>query len=146
MLTPEENDILVRTNGGTPGGEWMRRYWQPVALSEELAENGAPLPVRLLGEDLVLFRDDQGRLGLLGRRCAHRGADLSLGRIEDGGLRCLYHGWLYDLGGRCLEQPAEPEGSDFKNKINHRSYPCKELGGIVFTYMGPGEPPVFPLY
>jgi phthalate 4,5-dioxygenase oxygenase subunit len=146
MLTPEENDILVRTNGGTPGGEWMRRYWQPVALSEELAENGAILPVRLLGEDLVLFRDDQGRLGLLGRRCAHRGADLSLGRIEDGGLRCLYHGWLYDLGGRCLEQPAEPEGSDFKNKINHRSYPCKELGGIVFTYMGPGEPPVFPLY
>ena len=146
MLTPEENEILVRTTRGTAAGEWMRRYWQPVALSEELQENGAPLAVKLLGEDLVLFRGDSGQVGLLARRCSHRGADLSLGRLEDGGLRCLYHGWLYAADGRCLEQPAEPEGSDFKSKIRHCSYPCKELGGIIFTYMGPGEPPVFPLY
>jgi hypothetical protein len=146
MLASDENEILVRTNRGTPAGEWMRRYWQPVALSEELPENGAPLAVKMLNEDLVLFRNESGAVGLLGRRCSHRGADLSLGRLEDGGLRCLYHGWLYSVDGRCLEQPAEPESSDFKNKIRHCSYPCKELGGIIFTYMGPGEPPVFPLY
>ncbi|HEX9443439.1 MAG TPA: Rieske 2Fe-2S domain-containing protein, partial [Candidatus Binatia bacterium] len=138
MLQSEENELLVHTGRATPGGEWMRRYWQPAALGEELPENGAPLPIKLLGEDLVLFRDGQGRPSLLGRNCSHRGADLSLGRIEDGGLRCLYHGWLYDAGGRCLEQPAEPEGSDFKNKIRHRSYPCRELGGLIFAYMGPG--------
>jgi hypothetical protein len=146
MLSSEENALLVHTGRSTPGGEWMRRYWQPVALAEELPENGAPLPVKLLGEELVLFRDDQGRLGLLGLHCAHRGADLSLGRIEDGGLRCVYHGWLYDVHGRCLEQPAEPADSDFKNKIRHKSYPCKELGGLIFAYMGPGEPPCLPLY
>jgi phthalate 4,5-dioxygenase oxygenase subunit len=146
MISSDENELLVHTVRGTPGGEWMRRYWQPVALSEELPENGAPLPVKVLGEELVLFRDDQGRLGLLGRHCAHRGVDLSLGRLEDGGLRCVYHGWLYDVNGRCLEQPAEPPGSDFKNKIRQRSYPCRELGGLIFAYMGPGEPPCLPLY
>src|SRR5437867_3603354 len=95
----------------------MRRYWQPAALSEELPVGGAPLPVRLLGEDLVLFRDDQGRPGLLGLHCSHRGADLSYGRLEDGGLRCIYHGWLYNREGRCLEQPGEPAGSTFHEKI-----------------------------
>ena len=107
MLTKEQNDLLTRTGRGMPCGDLMRCYWQPVALSEEL-EDGAPLAVKVLGEDLVLFRDDQGRVGLLGLHCPHRGADLSLGRIEDGGLRCLYHGWLYDIHGGCLEQPAEP--------------------------------------
>ncbi len=100
MLTQKENDLLTRTDPGTPCGELMRRYWQPAALSEELPPRGAPLPVRLLGEDLVLFRDDQGRPGLLGIHCSHRGADLSYGRVEDGGLRCIYHGWLYDIHGR----------------------------------------------
>jgi len=146
MLSTEENDLLIRTNRATPGGEFMRCYWQPVGLSEELPEGGEPLSLKILGEELVLFRDDQGKVGLLGLHCSHRGADLSLGRIEDGGLRCLYHGWLYDIQGRCLEQPAEPSGSDFKNKIRQRAYPCRELGGLIFAYMGKGEPPELPNY
>src|SRR5436190_16894391 len=124
----------------------MRRYWQPAALSEELPVGGAPLPVRLLSEDLVMFRDDQGRPGLLGLHCSHRGADLSYGRLEDGGIRCLYHGWLYDVHGRCLEQPGEPAGSTFHEKIRHRAYPCIEKNGLIFAYLGPGEPPLLPNY
>ena len=101
MISQEENDLLTRTDPGTPCGELIRRYWQPAALSEELPPGGGPpLPVRLMGEDLVLFRDDQGRPGLLGIHCSHRGADLSYGRVEDGGLRCIYHGWLYDIYGQ----------------------------------------------
>src|SRR6266699_1560591 len=146
MLSREENELLTRTGPGTPCGELMRRYWQPAALAEELPPRGAPLPVRLFGEDLVLFRDDDGRPGLLGLHCSHRGADLSYGRIEDGGLRCIYHGWLYDLRGRCLEQPGEPAGSSFHEKIQHRAYPCVEAGGIVLAYMGPGESPLIPGY
>lgn len=145
MLSLEQNDLLTKTGPGTPCGDLMRRYWQPVALSEELEEE-VPLGVKVLGEELVLFRDDEGRLGLLGLHCSHRGADLSLGRIEDGGLRCIYHGWLYDSHGRCLEQPAEPPGSEFKDKIRHKAYPCKEAAGIIFGYLGPGEPPLLPLY
>src|SRR5438093_8790787 len=103
-MTPEENQLLTRVGPGTSGGDFLRRYWQPAALSGELPPAGAPLPIRLLSEDLVLFRDDLGRPGLIGLHCAHRGADLSYGRIEDGGLRCIYHGWLYDIGGRRLEQ------------------------------------------
>src|SRR5919201_220537 len=102
------NELQTRTGPGTPCGELLRRYWQPVALSEELPPGGAPLPVQLMSEELVLFRDEQGRPGLLGLHCAHRGADLSYGRLEDGGLRCLYHGWLYDVAGRCLQRPGEP--------------------------------------
>ena len=102
MLTQEQNDLLTRTGPGTPGGELLRRYWQPAALSEELPPGGAPLPIRLLSEDLVLFRDERGRIGLIGLHCLHRGADLSYGRIEHGGLRCIYHGWLYDVEGKCL--------------------------------------------
>jgi phenylpropionate dioxygenase-like ring-hydroxylating dioxygenase large terminal subunit len=117
-----------------------------VALAEELPPGGAPLPVRLLGEDLVLFRDDAGRVGLLGLHCAHRGADLSYGRLEDGGLRCLYHGWLYDVQGRCLEQPGEPAGSTFHQRIRHTAYPCRERAGTIFAYLGPGEPPELPGY
>ena len=124
----------------------MRRYWQPVALSEELPAGGAPLSVEILGEELVMFRDDQGRIGLLGLHCAHRGTDLSYGRIEDGGLRCLYHGWLYDIRGRCLEQPGEPGGGEHRDQIRQRAYPCLEKGGVIFTYMGPGEPPLLPNY
>jgi nitrite reductase/ring-hydroxylating ferredoxin subunit len=124
-------------------GNLMRRFWQPAALAEEL-KDGVPLSVRLLGEDLVLFRDDQARLGLIGLRCSHRGVDLSYGRIEDGGLRCIYHGWLYDAEGNCLEQPAEPKGSDFCKKVRHPAYPCRELAGIIFAYLGPGDPPIFP--
>jgi phenylpropionate dioxygenase-like ring-hydroxylating dioxygenase large terminal subunit len=146
VLIAQQNDVLTQVGPGTPCGELMRRYWMPAALSEEIPKGGAPIPVRLLGEDLVLFRDDTGRPGLLGLHCAHRGADLSYGRVEDGGLRCIYHGWLYDVGGRCLEQPGEPAGSTFHERIRQVAYPCQEAGGIVFAYMGTGEPPLLPAY
>ena len=146
MLSAEINETLTRVGRGTPMGELLRRYWQPAALSEELPAGGAPLPVRLLGEDLVLFRDERGQPGLLGLHCAHRGADLSYGRLEDGGLRCLYHGWLYDRTGRCLEQPGEPAGSIFYQRIHQTAYPCREVGGVIFAYLGPGEPPLVPAY
>jgi len=144
MLTKEENEMLTRVGPGTPMGELIRRYWQPASLSEELPPDGPPVPIRLLGEDLVLFRDQQGRPGLLGIHCSHRGADLSYGRLEDGGLRCIYHGWLYDIHGRCLEQPGEPAGSTFHERIHHTAYPCYESGGLILTYMGPGDPRWYP--
>ena len=146
MLSREENDLLCQTGPNTPCGDLMRRYWQPVALSEEVPLRGAPLPVHLLGEDLVLFRDDQGRLGLLDLHCSHRGADLSYGRVEDGGLRCVYHGWLYDVAGRCLDQPGEPGDRQHCEAVRHPAYPCVERSGMVLTYMGPGEPPIIPDY
>src|SRR5438045_387096 len=111
-----------------------------------------------MSEDLVLFRDDAGEIGLLGIHCSHRGADLSYGRLEDGGLRCIYHGWLYDRTGRCLEQPGEPspppqpspargEGArPFHERIRHTAYPCQEVAGLIFAYLGPGEPPLLPPY
>ena len=124
MISQNENDLLTQTDAGAACGALMRRYWQPVALSEELASDGAPLKVAILGEALVLFRDDQKRPGLIGLHCAHRGTDLSYGRVEDGGLRCLYHGWLFNRAGRCLEQPGEPAGSAFHERIKHPAYPC----------------------
>ena len=146
-MTEHENELLTRTGPGTPCGELMRRYWQPAALSEELPAGGAPLPVTLFGEELVLFRDEQGRLGLIGLHCAHRGADLSYGRLEDGGLRCIYHGWLYDVHGKIIDMPAEVDGgASFRDSICHKAYPCEERGGIIFAYMGPGEPPLIPNY
>ena len=147
-MTKEENELLIRTNPGTPCGEMIRRYWQPAVLAEELPVRGAPLPVRLLGEDLVLFRDDQGQPGLLGLHCSHRGADLSFGRVEDGGLRCIYHGWLYDISGNCLDMPGEPEGGkpEQRASIRHPAYPCQERNGVIFAYLGPGDPPLLPNY
>jgi phthalate 4,5-dioxygenase len=124
----------------------MRRYWQPIALSEELPQGAAPLRVNVLGEELVLFRDDHGQPGLLGLHCSHRGTDLSYGRIENGGLRCIYHGWLYDVCGRVIEQPGEPGGGANRDQIRHRAHPCRESGGVILTYMGPGEPPLLPDY
>jgi phthalate 4,5-dioxygenase len=146
MIAAEENRLLTQTDPGTPCGALMRRYWQPVALSEELPADGAPLKVKILGEELALFRDDQGRPGLIGLHCAHRGTDLSYGRCEDGGLRCLYHGWLYDIHGRVIDQPGEPGGGANKASIRHLAYPCQEFGGVIVTYMGPGEPPLLPNY
>jgi phthalate 4,5-dioxygenase len=146
MMTQEESNLLTQIGPRTPGGELLRRYWQPVALAEELPEEGAPVKVKILGEELVLFRDNIGRLGLLGLHCSHRGTDLSYGRLEDGGLRCLYHGWLYDIGGRVIEQPGEPGGGANRHEIRHLAYPCQEAGGVIFAYMGPGEPPLLPNY
>jgi phthalate 4,5-dioxygenase len=144
MLTKAENELLTQTGRDTPCGELMRRYWQPVALGAELAQD-TPLPVRVLGEDLVLFRDERGRPALIERWCPHRGTDLSYGRLEDGGLRCIYHGWLFGPNGSCLEQPAEPARSTFKDRIKHRGYPCREAGGLVLAYLGPDKPPPLPL-
>jgi phthalate 4,5-dioxygenase len=146
MLTKEQNQLITLSGPGTPGGALMRCYWHPVALADELPPGAAPLPIKVLGEDLVLFRDDRDRPGLLGLYCSHRCADLSYGRIEDGGLRCLYHGWLFDIEGRCLEQPAEPPGSRYKEEIRHLAYPVIERAGLLFAYMGTGEPPLLPSY
>jgi phthalate 4,5-dioxygenase oxygenase subunit len=144
MLSVEQNDLITRTGPGTAAGALMRRYWQPAALVDELSGNRPVKPLRLLGEDLVAFRDDGGRYGLIARACPHRGTDLAYGRLEDGGLRCAFHGWLFDVTGRCLETPAEPDGSNLCANIRQRAYPVVEKSGILFAYMGPGEPPPFP--
>ena len=146
MLSTEENDLLTQTGPGTPCGQMLRSYWQPAALSEELPPGGPPIPLRLFGEDLVMFRDETGKVGLLDAHCAHRGTDLTYGRIEDGGLRCIYHGWLYDVTGRCLATPGEPLGSRLYEQVRHQAYPCQEVGGVIFTFMGTGEPPLLPNY
>ena len=139
-------ELLTRTGPGTPCGNLLRRYWQPIALSRDVAPGCPPQHVRVLSEDLVLFRDDKGRLGLLGLQCAHRCADLSYGRVEDGGLRCIYHGWLFDVDGNCLEQPGEPEGGLHRATVRQKAYPVRERGGAVFAYLGPAPAPLFPNY
>jgi phenylpropionate dioxygenase-like ring-hydroxylating dioxygenase large terminal subunit len=144
MLSQEANDTITRVSPGTAAGTLMRRYWQPAALVEELAGNRPIKPLRLLGEDLVIFKDGEGRYGLIGRQCPHRGTDLAYGRLEDGGLRCAFHGWLFAVDGKCLETPAEPDGSNLCANIRQKSYPVVERSGILFAYMGPGEPPAFP--
>ncbi len=131
---------------GTPAGEWFRRYWLVVGTVQELYD--IPQAVKILGEELVLFRDPNGQIGLLGEHCPHRGSSLEYGDIEDGGLRCPYHGWLFDVHGRCLEMPAEPKDSKFCQKVKHLAYPVRELGGLIFAYMGPDQakPPPLPQY
>ena len=137
---------LCRVGRGTPAGDWFRRYWLSVGVAGELRD--IPRAVRVLGEELVLFRDNRRRIGLLGLHCPHRGSSLEYGDIENGGIRCPYHGWLFDVSGQCLEQPAEPEGSIFCRKVKHLSYPVAELGGLIFAYMGPEQesPPPLPQY
>lgn len=144
MLSKVQNDLITQTGPDTPGGRFLRSYWQPIAAAEEMPAGGAPLPIRIMGEDLVLFRDDKGRLGLIGQFCPHRGTDLSYGRVEDGGLRCLYHGWLFDIAGNCIDQPAEPHDKKFCQKVRHVGYPVQEKGGAIWAYMGEGEPPLIP--
>lgn len=146
MLSREENDLLTKVGPGTPMGELLRQYWLPVLLSTELpARDGPPLRVRLLGENLITFRDSAGNIGMLGNNCPHRGASLFFGRNEEQGLRCVYHGWKFDITGACVGMPNEPPESNFKHKIHHAAYPCRELNGIVWTYMGPRkDPPAMP--
>jgi phthalate 4,5-dioxygenase oxygenase subunit len=146
MISREENELLTQTGADTPCGELLRRYWQPVALAEELKPDGAPLAVTLMGEELAIFRDDKGRVGVLDAHCCHRGADLSYGRLEDGGLRCIYHGWLFDVTGKVIEQPGEPNGGEHRDAFCQPSFPCQEKGGVIFAYIGPGEPPLLPNY
>lgn len=150
IMSPEVNDLLCRVEGGAPMGQIMRRHWLPAALSEELAErDGDPVRVRLLGEDLVAFRDSDGKIGLIGEFCPHRNASLFYGRNEECGLRCLYHGWKVAADGAVLEMPSEPSERAMARNVRHKAYPTHEAAGIVWTYMGPEnempefEPPVF---
>jgi phthalate 4,5-dioxygenase oxygenase subunit len=140
MLTPEDNEVLTRVAPGTPMGNLLRRYWQPALLSSELPEpDSPPVRVRLLGEDLIAFRDSNGRVGLVANACPHRGASLFFGRNEEAGLRCVYHGWKFDATGACVDMPSEPAESSFKTKVRVGAYPTHESGGAVWTYMGPPE-------
>jgi 5,5'-dehydrodivanillate O-demethylase len=144
MLTKEENDLLTSVGRGTPGGELLRRYWMPIACTGELTEQKPIKAARLLGEDLVVYRDQSGRYGVVAEQCPHRKASLAFGRVDAEGIRCPYHGWKFDGTGRCLEQPAEPESGGFKDKIKHVAYPAERLGGLVWTYMGPQPAPLLP--
>jgi 5,5'-dehydrodivanillate O-demethylase len=144
MLDQELNEQLSRVGPGTPCGELMRRYWHPVIPASELTLGKPKKRVRLLGEDLVIFREADGGYGLVAERCAHRGCSLFHGFLEDGGIRCPYHGWLYDRSGACLEQPFEPEQSLMKYTVRQRAYPVERLAGILFAYLGPAPIPLLP--
>ena len=150
MLTIQENDLLCRVEGAAPMGQLMRRHWIPVCLAEEVAEaDGAPVHAKILGEDLVVFRDSDGNVGVLDEHCPHRRASLVMGRNEEGGLRCLYHGWKMDVKGNVLEMASEPASSGLCAKVKHTAYPARDWGGFVWAYMGPEEsmpafePPAF---
>lgn len=148
MLPKKQNELLTRAGPGTPMGELIRRYWIPALLSEEIpAPDCPPVQVRLLGEELIAFRDSQGKVGLLDEHCSHRGTSLFYGRNEECGLRCIYHGWKYDVDGNVLDTPAEPQDSDFKKKIRHPAYSTREAAGVVYAYLGPRDKmPLFPAY
>jgi 5,5'-dehydrodivanillate O-demethylase len=139
MLSPEENRTLTAVGRGTPAGELLRRYWLPVAAAAELTEEKPKKKVRVLGEDLLLYRAGTGSYALIGEHCSHRGVSLYYGFIEDDGIRCPYHGWKYDACGNCVEQPFENPASGFKEKIRHPAYPVEKLGGMLFAYLGPAE-------
>jgi phenylpropionate dioxygenase-like ring-hydroxylating dioxygenase large terminal subunit len=142
MLSREDNELLCRIGPGTPMGALMRQYWVPAALSSELPDlGGAPLRVRLLGENLIAFRTSSGAVGLIQNQCPHRGASLFYGRNEGEGLRCVYHGWKLNAAGRCVDMPAEPAESNFKDKVRAVAYPCLERGGLVWAYLGPRPTP-----
>ena len=145
MLSAEKNEYLTRVGPGTPMGSLLRRYWIPLLYSHELAEpEGPPVRIRLLGESLVAFRDGSGRVGLLDHHCPHRLASLFYGRNEGGGLRCAYHGWQFDVEGRCIDIPNEPGDCPLLGKVRAHAYPCREERGIVWAWMGPDEPPPLP--
>jgi phenylpropionate dioxygenase-like ring-hydroxylating dioxygenase large terminal subunit len=146
MLSKEDNDLLCRVGPGTPMGELMRQYWIPALLPSDLPEPDCdPVRVRLLGENLIAFRDSSGRAGLLDNECPHRCASLFYGRNEENGIRCVYHGWKFDVTGRCVDMPNEPDESNFKDRVRAIAYPCVEHGGAIWAYMGPrSEPPPLP--
>ena len=147
MLSREDNELVTCVRSGTALGTLMRRYWMPALLSSEIAKpDCSPVRVRLLGESLVAFRDSQGRIGLVEEYCPHRGVSLFLGRNEESGLRCVYHGWKYDVAGRCIDMPTETPENDFKDRIRLAAYPTQEHGGVVWAFLGAGEPPAAPLF
>jgi phthalate 4,5-dioxygenase oxygenase subunit len=146
MLNRDDNDLLTRVGPGTPMGDLIRQFWIPAALSKELpVPDHPPLRVKLLGENLIAFRDSSGNVGLVAEACPHRGASLYFGRNEEGGLRCVYHGWKFDVHGRCLDMPNEAPDCPLRNKVKLKAYPCRERNGVIWTYMGPrDEPPPLP--
>lgn len=142
LMKQEDNELLTRVGRGTPMGELLRQYWMPAALSAELPDcDGAVLRVRLLGENLVAFRATSGKVGLAAEACPHRGASLYFGRNEQEGLRCVYHGWKFDLEGRCTDMPNESPDCPLRNKVRLRTYPCRERNGVIWTYLGAREEP-----
>ena len=142
---PLVDDTIVQVGPGTPGGEYLRRFWHPIIHADDLKD--LPVPIRILGEDLVVFRDGGGNIGLLERHCAHRGTSLEYGKIESRGIRCCYHGWLFDVDGEILETPAERPDGPYAGKLCQGAYPVHEYFGLVFAYMGPPDKkPPFPLY
>ena len=144
-VVPEVDRELTEVGPGTPGGEYLRRFWHPVAHADQLGD--LPIPIRILGEDLVLFRDKSGAVGLLERHCAHRGTSLEFGKIEERGIRCCYHGWLFATDGKVLEAPAEPGANPYADKLYQGAYPVHEFSGLVFAYMGPPSlEPSFPMF
>ncbi len=145
MLDQQTNELITRVGPGTPMGELLRRYWMPIAPQAEIDEKGKR-QIRLLGEDLLVFKDAKGRYGLVAEHCSHRGVSLFYGRIEEDGIRCPYHGWKYDVNGKCIEQPAEPPDSNSKENIRHPAYQVEELGGVLFAYLGPSPAPLLPRY
>src|SRR2546423_14867139 len=146
MLSREDNELLTRVGPGTAMGSLLRCFWQPFALASELpGADSDPVRVRLLGEDLVAFRDSTGTPGLLAANCPHRGASLFFGRNEESGIRCVYHGWKFSTDGTCVDMPNEPAESDFRQKVRAVTYPARERGGIVWAYLGPrSDPPRLP--
>ena len=148
MLTREENELLTRVGPGTPMGNLIREYWIPALPSNEFPTPDSPAKrMRLLGENLVMFRDSDGNVGCFPESCPHRGASLYFGRSEEGGLRCIYHGWKYNVHGQCLEMPSEPETSNYRGKVHIRNYPCNDVNHMIWVYMGSREtPPPFPAF
>ncbi|MGH7874022.1 MAG: Rieske 2Fe-2S domain-containing protein [Candidatus Binatia bacterium] len=144
MLTHGENQLLTQVSRGTPCGELLRRYWHPVAAAAELSDEKPIKAVKILNEELVVYRDKAGRYGLVGEHCSHRLASLAYGRVDEEGIRCPYHGWKFDHAGKCLEQPAEPPEGKFKDRINHVAYPVEYLGGLIYAYLGPAPVPLLP--
>lgn len=148
MLSREDNELLTQVGPGSGMGELMRRFWMPVLLSAEIAEpDCTPVRVRLLGEPLIAFRDTDGRVGVVDEHCPHRRSSLYFGRNEECGIRCVYHGWKFDVDGNCVDMPSEPADSNYREKVKLKAYPAREAGGVVWAYMGPaekmGEPPAF---
>ena len=140
MLSLSDNELLTRTGAGTPMGELFRRFWHPVLLAEELPEpDGTPVRLRVLGEDLIAFRDTEGKVGIIDALCPHRRAGMFFGRNEECGLRCVYHGWKFDVQGNCVDMPTEPRGSTFQDKVKIKAYPTAESGGCIWIYMGPSD-------
>src|SRR5437667_8146506 len=138
MLSHEDNELLTRTGPGTPMGTLYRRFWLPALLPSEMpAPDCDPIRFRILGEDLVAFRDSNGKVSFLAQNCPHRGASLFFGRNEEAGMRCVYHGWKFDRTGACVDMPNEPAESNFKHKVQATAYPAEEWGGVIWVYMGP---------